>query len=75
MEERMDRRIARLALARFRVGGFAGTSIADLAGALGISKAASIPSWTPSTPASRITTPRPPQPGPRDSCWTATWPS
>ena len=40
MEERMDRRIANLALARFRVGGFAGTSIADLAGALGISKAA-----------------------------------
>jgi AcrR family transcriptional regulator len=40
MEERMDRRIARLALARFRLGGFAGTSIADLAGALGISKAA-----------------------------------
>ena len=36
----MDRRIARLALARFRVGGFAGTSIADLAGALGVSKAA-----------------------------------
>jgi AcrR family transcriptional regulator len=40
MEERMDRRIANLALARFRVGGFAGTSIADLAGALGVSKAA-----------------------------------
>ncbi|HET7517948.1 MAG TPA: TetR/AcrR family transcriptional regulator [Actinomycetes bacterium] len=40
IEESMDRRIARLALARFRVGGFAGTSIADLAGALGISKAA-----------------------------------
>ena len=40
MEERMDRRIARLALARFRVSGFVGTSIADLAGALGISKAA-----------------------------------
>lgn len=40
MEERMDRRIARLALARFRVGGFAGTSIADLAGGLGVSKAA-----------------------------------
>jgi AcrR family transcriptional regulator len=36
----MDRRIASLALARFRVGGFTGTSIADLAGALGISKAA-----------------------------------
>jgi AcrR family transcriptional regulator len=36
----MDRRIARLALARFRVGGFVGTSIADLAGALGVSKAA-----------------------------------
>ena len=40
MEERMDRRIARLALDRFRVSGFVGTSIADLAGALGISKAA-----------------------------------
>ena len=40
MDERMDRRIARLALARFRVGGFVGTSIADLAGALGVSKAA-----------------------------------
>src|SRR5215213_8592180 len=40
MEERMDSRIAQLALARFRVGGFVGTSIADLAGALGVSKAA-----------------------------------
>ena len=40
MDEPMDRRIARLALARFRVGGFVGTSIADLAGALGVSKAA-----------------------------------
>jgi AcrR family transcriptional regulator len=40
MEERMDRRIARLALDRFRVDGFVGTSIADLAGALGVSKAA-----------------------------------
>jgi AcrR family transcriptional regulator len=40
MEERMDRRIAQLALARFRVNGFVGTSIADLAGALGVSKAA-----------------------------------
>jgi AcrR family transcriptional regulator len=40
VEERMDSRIARLALARFRVGGFAGTSIADLAGDLGVSKAA-----------------------------------
>jgi AcrR family transcriptional regulator len=36
----MDRRIAHLALARFRVDGFVGTSIADLAGALGVSKAA-----------------------------------
>jgi AcrR family transcriptional regulator len=36
----MASRIARLALARFRIGGFAGTSIADLAGALGVSKAA-----------------------------------
>jgi len=40
MEERMDSRIARLAIAQFRVGGFAGTSIADLAGVLGITKAA-----------------------------------
>ena len=40
MDERMDRRIARLALERFRVGGFVGTSIADLAGLLGVSKAA-----------------------------------
>jgi AcrR family transcriptional regulator len=40
MDERMDRRIARLALDRFRVSGFVGTSIADLASALGISKAA-----------------------------------
>ena len=39
-DERIDRRIAHLALARFRVSGFAGTSIADPAGALGISKAA-----------------------------------
>jgi AcrR family transcriptional regulator len=39
-EEPMDRRIAQLALARFRVSGFVGTSIADLAGALGVSKAA-----------------------------------
>ena len=36
----MDRRIASLALARFRVSGFVGTSIADLAGVLGVSKAA-----------------------------------
>ena len=40
MVERMDRRIARLALDRFRVSGFVGTSISDLAGALGVSKAA-----------------------------------
>jgi AcrR family transcriptional regulator len=40
VDERMDRRIARLALDRFRVDGFVGTSIADLAGALGVSKAA-----------------------------------
>jgi AcrR family transcriptional regulator len=40
VDEPMDRRIAQLALARFRVGGFVGTSIADLAGALGVSKAA-----------------------------------
>src|SRR4029453_13346539 len=43
----MDRRIAHLALARFRVGGFVGTSIADLAGALGVSKA---PIYSPSRP-------------------------
>ena len=36
----LDRRIAGLALQRFRRGGFAGTSIADLAGILGVSKAA-----------------------------------
>jgi AcrR family transcriptional regulator len=40
VDERMDRRIARLALARFRVGGFVGTSVADLANELGVSKAA-----------------------------------
>jgi AcrR family transcriptional regulator len=40
MDERMDRRIAQLALDRFRVSGYVGTSIADLAGALGVSKAA-----------------------------------
>jgi AcrR family transcriptional regulator len=40
VDERMDRRIAQLALDRFRVSGFVGTSIADLAGALGVSKAA-----------------------------------
>jgi AcrR family transcriptional regulator len=40
MAEPMDRRIAQLALARFRVGSYVGTSIADLAGALGVSKAA-----------------------------------
>src|SRR5215211_5882337 len=39
-QEPMDRRIAQLALARFRVSGFVVTSIADLAGALGVSKAA-----------------------------------
>jgi AcrR family transcriptional regulator len=39
-DERMDRRIAQLALDRFRVSGYVGTSIADLAGALGVSKAA-----------------------------------
>jgi AcrR family transcriptional regulator len=39
-DEPMGRRIAHLALTRFRVGGFVGTSIADLAGALGVSKAA-----------------------------------
>jgi AcrR family transcriptional regulator len=40
VDEPMDRRIARLALARFGVSGFVGTSIADLAGVLGVSKAA-----------------------------------
>ena len=40
VDEPMDRRIAQLALDRFRVDGFVGTSIADLAGALGVSKAA-----------------------------------
>jgi AcrR family transcriptional regulator len=40
MEEPMDRRIAHLALDRFRVSGYVGTSIADLAGALDVSKAA-----------------------------------
>ena len=40
VDEPMDRRIAHLALDRFRVSGFVGTSIADLAGALGVSKAA-----------------------------------
>jgi AcrR family transcriptional regulator len=39
-QEPMDRRIAHLALARFRVSGYVGTSIADLAGALDVSKAA-----------------------------------
>lgn len=36
----LDSRIAGLALERFRIDGFAGTSIADLAGVLGVSKAA-----------------------------------
>jgi AcrR family transcriptional regulator len=36
----MNGRIASLALARFRAGGFRGTSIADLATVLGVSKAA-----------------------------------
>ena len=40
VEQPMQDRIARLALDRFRVDGFVGTSIADLAGALGVSKAA-----------------------------------
>jgi AcrR family transcriptional regulator len=40
MEEPMNRRIARLALDRFRVSGFVGTSVADLANVLGVSKAA-----------------------------------
>jgi AcrR family transcriptional regulator len=38
--EGLDRRIAGLALERFRIDGFAGTSVADLAGVLGVSKAA-----------------------------------
>src|SRR4029450_1138957 len=40
MDERMDRRIARLALDRVRVDGVGGTSIADPAGPRGASKAA-----------------------------------
>jgi len=36
----LDSRIAGLALERFRIGGFVGTSVADLAGVLGVSKAA-----------------------------------
>jgi AcrR family transcriptional regulator len=36
----LDSRIAGLALERFRIDGFAGTSVADLAGILGVSKAA-----------------------------------
>jgi AcrR family transcriptional regulator len=36
----LDSRIAGLALERFRIDGFAGTSVADLAGVLGVSKAA-----------------------------------
>jgi AcrR family transcriptional regulator len=39
-EQPMADRIASLALARFRVRGFAGTSVADLATVLGVSKAA-----------------------------------
>jgi AcrR family transcriptional regulator len=39
-EQQMADRIASLALARFADGGFAGTSVADLAGALDVSKAA-----------------------------------
>jgi AcrR family transcriptional regulator len=39
-EQQMVDRIASLALARFAGGGFAGTSVADLAGALEVSKAA-----------------------------------
>jgi AcrR family transcriptional regulator len=40
LDQPMNTRIARLALSRFREGGFRGTSIADLATALGVSKAA-----------------------------------
>ena len=36
----LDSRIAGLALERFRIDGFAGTSVGDLAGILGVSKAA-----------------------------------
>jgi AcrR family transcriptional regulator len=39
-DEGLDSRIAGLALERFGIDGFAGTSVADLAGALGVSKAA-----------------------------------
>ena len=85
MEERMDSRIAQLALARFRVGGFVGTSIADLAGALGVSKAAIYYHYrSKDTLLHRLidplldaidacihdhTTPAPPH---RDSCWAPT---
>ena len=89
MEERMDRRIARLALARFRVGGFVGTSIADLAGALGVSKAAIYYHYrSKDALLHRLidplldaidaciqdhTTPAPARH--RGSCWAPTWPS
>jgi AcrR family transcriptional regulator len=53
MDERMDRRIARLALDRFRVSGFVGTSIADLAGALGVPRP---PSTTTTDPRTRCCT-------------------
>ena len=90
MDERMDRRIARLALDRFRVSGFVGTSIADLAGALGVSKAAIYYHYrSKDALLHRLVDPlldaidaciqdhttRPPQPGPRGSCWAPTWPS
>jgi AcrR family transcriptional regulator len=39
-DEGLVNRIADLALERFRIDGFAGTSVADLAGVLGVSKAA-----------------------------------
>ena len=90
MDERMDRRIARLALARFRVSGFVGTSIADLAGALGVSKAAIYYHYRskdallhrlidPLLDAIDACIQRPHHPGhparTARSCWAPTWPS
>ena len=90
MEERMDRRIARLALDRFCVDGFVGTSIADLAGALGVSKAAIYYHYrSKDALLHRLidplldaidaciqdhTTPAT-QPGHLGNCWAPTWPS
>ena len=88
MEERMDRRIARLALDRFRVDGFVGTSIADLAGALGVSKAAIYYHYRSKDALLHhlidplldaidacIQDHTTPAPDDRGSCWAPTWPS